>query len=270
MTGLIDLWIQRLHEHGHEPLDIVAWYNWLTFDIIGDLAFGESFQCVEKARYHEWISQLFPVIKISALLQSATALPGGTKFLQMLVSVGEKRSMHMNYTTKKIERRLKEMTDKQDFMSYILKERGDGNEMSIGEMRATSFELILAGSETTANLLSGVTNPLLSNPDVLGRLEGEVRGSFSSESEINITGSNLLSYLSAVLDEALRIYPPVAFGGPRFVPKEGKILDGKYVAAGVSFWCYELQYAYWAKFIGNSLYKPPGYLSQSQKLFHAG
>lgn len=40
----LDLFIQRLKEksdNGAAPLDMVAWYNYTLFDVIGDLAFGE-------------------------------------------------------------------------------------------------------------------------------------------------------------------------------------------------------------------------------------
>lgn len=41
----IDLFIQRLHENcgkGAKAVDLAAWYNYTTFDVIGDLAFGEA------------------------------------------------------------------------------------------------------------------------------------------------------------------------------------------------------------------------------------
>jgi len=44
IKGYIDLLIRRLREHGRDgtvPVDMVAWYNFTTFDVIGDLAFGE-------------------------------------------------------------------------------------------------------------------------------------------------------------------------------------------------------------------------------------
>jgi cytochrome P450 len=40
----VDLLIHRLHENcnnGKTDVDLTAWYNFTTFDIIGDLAFGE-------------------------------------------------------------------------------------------------------------------------------------------------------------------------------------------------------------------------------------
>lgn len=44
IKGYIDLLIRRLREHGEDgkkPVDLAAWYNFTTFDVIGDLAFGE-------------------------------------------------------------------------------------------------------------------------------------------------------------------------------------------------------------------------------------
>lgn len=44
IKGYIDLLIRRLRENGdggRRALDLAAWYNYTTFDVIGDLAFGE-------------------------------------------------------------------------------------------------------------------------------------------------------------------------------------------------------------------------------------
>jgi hypothetical protein len=56
ITGYVDKLISRLHEHtrssGSATLDIVKWYNYTTFDILGDLAFGDSFGCLESDLLH--------------------------------------------------------------------------------------------------------------------------------------------------------------------------------------------------------------------------
>jgi cytochrome P450 len=43
IKGYVDMLIRRLRENGEggKKLDIMAWYNFTTFDVIGDLAFGE-------------------------------------------------------------------------------------------------------------------------------------------------------------------------------------------------------------------------------------
>ncbi|KAF6791999.1 cytochrome p450 [Colletotrichum musicola] len=64
----VDLLIQRLHEKcegGDRALNMVSWYNWTTFDVIGDLAFGEPFGCLESAEYHPWVSVIFDSIHAS-------------------------------------------------------------------------------------------------------------------------------------------------------------------------------------------------------------
>lgn len=100
--------------------------------------------------------------------------------------------------------------------------------------------MIVAGSETTATLLSGVTFYLLSNPQALAKITAEVRNSFKSEAEITITNANSLTYTLAVLNEALRIYPPTASTLPRLIPSHGCQIAGQYIpgntAVGVNQW----------------------------------
>ena len=106
--------------------------------------------------------------------------------------------------------------------------------MDLGTLVANAELLIIGGSETTATLLSGVTYYILRNPDVLNRLVEEVRTTFGSEDDINLVSVGQLTYMLAVLNEGLRIHPPVANGLPRQVPYGGaKILD-QYIPANVS------------------------------------
>ena len=59
----IDLLVERLKEvSAEEPvMDIVRWYNYVTFDIIGHLAFDEPFDCLKNKEYHPWMSMIFNV-----------------------------------------------------------------------------------------------------------------------------------------------------------------------------------------------------------------
>lgn len=52
MTKYFDLLIQRLHENCDQPVNMVHWFDCTTFDIIGDLTFGESFNCLQDAKLH--------------------------------------------------------------------------------------------------------------------------------------------------------------------------------------------------------------------------
>ena len=46
------------------PQDLVKWYTWITFDIIGDLSFGESFNCVAHEETHEWVATLHEAYRL--------------------------------------------------------------------------------------------------------------------------------------------------------------------------------------------------------------
>jgi hypothetical protein len=52
MTKYFDLLIKRLYENYAKPINSVNWYNFTTFDIIGDLTFGEPFGCLENSKMH--------------------------------------------------------------------------------------------------------------------------------------------------------------------------------------------------------------------------
>jgi cytochrome P450 len=101
--------------------------------------------------------------------------------------------------------------------------------MSRDEILATSSTLILGGSDTTATLLAGTVFYLLQNPQANQKLVAEIRSGFADEAEINITTVAKLPYLLATLEEAMRMYPPVALGSPRVVGDEGAVLGGYHV-----------------------------------------
>lgn len=94
--------------------------------------------------------------------------------------------------------------------------------------------LIIAGSETTATTLSGVTYMLLTHPEILQKTMDEVRMGFSSEAEIDLLSVQKLSYMMAVLQETLRMYPPVPATIPRKAQPGGDTICGQYVPENVS------------------------------------
>jgi cytochrome P450 len=92
----------------------------------------------------------------------------------------------------------------------------------------------VAGSETTASFLAGWTNLLMRHRHVYDKLAEEVRSTFSTEAEIRFEILKDLPYMSACINEAMRIFPPVPAGLLRTVPKDGDTIDGTFVPGGVS------------------------------------
>lgn len=118
-------------------------------------------------------------------------------------------------------------------MSYILNADGEKG-MTLEETYTAAQVLIVAGSETSATALCGATYLLLSNPSALARLTTEVRSAFASEADILPQATAALPYLSAVVEEALRLCPPGPGTFPRKVPDGGRVVCGRFVPGGVS------------------------------------
>lgn len=235
-----DLLIQKLHEQvsgpSTEAFDINRWFNFTTFDLIGDLAFGEPFDCLQNKQYHWWVSLMFDAVRLSVYVKLLFYFP----LLKLLLKLPlpryltERRRASFDLSVEKVNRRLHRQTDRPDFMSYILKHNDDEHGMSTAEIEANAATFVLAGSETTAALLSGCTFYLLQNPATYTRLVKEIRTGFERYSDIRLSSIANLRYLNAVLDESLRIYPPIATMLPRLVPEGGAIINGQFVPEGVS------------------------------------
>jgi cytochrome P450 len=78
----VNLLVERLRERVLESLDsqgveidIAPWFQFTTFDIFGDLGFGESFDCLQNSRLHPWISLLFNSVKAASFVAAARFYP---------------------------------------------------------------------------------------------------------------------------------------------------------------------------------------------------
>lgn len=125
----IDLLIQRLHGNcrANNPLNMAAWYNFTTFDIIGDLAFGEPFGCLETSSYHPWVRMIFDVARIGVILQTAGHYPTILNFLWSMVpkSMMKERETHFQFCKEKLERRMNVGEARPDLIQGLLKKQGE-------------------------------------------------------------------------------------------------------------------------------------------------
>ncbi|KAF1834540.1 cytochrome P450 [Decorospora gaudefroyi] len=245
LWGYVDLFVTRLREMAHkgEPANMVSWFNFCTFDIIGDLSFGEPFGCLREGEGSEsahWVVLIYQAIKSGAIEQATRryAKPGSLaqKFLMWCIpkAVRERRFRHLHNSTEKTVKRLQTKTDHRDFIWYILKQREKKNEVSDDEVIMNAALFIVAGSETTATELCGLTNYLLRNPEKFKKLKDEVRGACKTAADINMDVLGSLPYLNACIEEGLRIFPPVPIGLLRTVPAGGALIDGYFVPGNTS------------------------------------
>ncbi|EGU72734.1 hypothetical protein FOXB_16756 [Fusarium oxysporum f. sp. conglutinans Fo5176] len=237
-----ELFVTQLVEKGGpktEGVDVSVVYNWLTFDIIGHLTFGESFDCVKQWKGSEWVTL---ILDFAAQLSLGTVLnrlsvPSFALSVFMPTSFKNSLISHDRVTDKKIDQ-LIQISKAQDGkrkqslqQSYFFTRTIREGEFDPIHLREQAKVMMLAGSETTATFLAGVTYLLLQHPETLMKLQNEIRSAFSSKKDITKESTLKLQYLSGVIEEGLRLFPPAPFGLPRVCPL-GAVIDGCAIPAG--------------------------------------
>ncbi|KAJ5626159.1 hypothetical protein N7510_002468 [Penicillium lagena] len=287
VVGYVDTLINKLRneitKQDSPHLDIKNWMNYTTFDITGDLMFGESFDCLKDSQLHPWIKLIFSSIKALSINGVVHQFPLLSALLDALVphEVKRKAQEHFNLAAQKVDWRLATNMARTDFMSAILQnglsetngQYRDGERiMSRAEIHSNAFmsvlflsfpflsfpflsfpflsfpflssssglltyftaiSLIVAGSETAATLLTGCIYYLSANPAVMSRLVTEIRSAFAKDSDISFRTIASLPYLTAVIEESLRLYPPFVTSLARIVPAGGAMIDDHFVPEGV-------------------------------------
>ena len=235
IMSYVNLLIRGLHENSSKPQDLVAWYNWTTFDVISDLSFGKSFGCLKDQRYHPWVTTILDGINGGVAISAAQRYGLGGLLVKLIPKSMTKKFEEMwDYTSEAVAHRLERGTDRVDFMSHLMRNDKNRTEMTQPAMVSNAVTLVVAGSETTASVLAAVSYYLMVNPEMLRKVTDEVRNSFHSEDEIDCSSVGKLEYMLAVLKEGLRIYPPAPSSIPRMVLGQGDTIDGKFVPPNVS------------------------------------
>ncbi|KAK6222910.1 hypothetical protein LQW54_000721 [Pestalotiopsis sp. IQ-011] len=238
----VDLLVDRLRSQMEQGkvVDMTKWYNYTTFDIIGELAFADPFNSLANSDYHPWVALIFSSIKAGGikmfidhywLLKPLISLAFGSDIRKFV----ESRELAKQKTEKRLAQGVNEK--RKDFMTYILRHNSDGKGMTHDEILVNCLALIVAGSETTATALSGLTFHLAQNPEAYQRLASEIRSTFVSEEDIDMNSTARLPYLQACLEEVLRIYPPAAETPPRISP--GETVGGQFVPKGTYITIYQ-------------------------------
>lgn len=147
-------------------------------------------------QFHRWMKR-FAESTTTGPLALIRALPTARKMRQMFERLAEKRRRQPD------DRLITALVQAQD----------EGDRLDDTELQAMILLLLLAGHDTTSNLIGTATVALLDHPDQLARLRAE---------------PNLID---AAVEELLRFTSPVPCGAPRFTLEDVE-LSGTVLPAG--------------------------------------
>ncbi|EME40285.1 hypothetical protein DOTSEDRAFT_74927 [Dothistroma septosporum NZE10] len=226
-------------------IDFSNWFTYLSFDVIGEVVFGEPFKCLDNDEgATAWARAINDIFQSGAWEQAFGQVVGVQSWLHRMVNkafIPEApkvwRQNHLKQSIDKTMRRLKEgERGHGDIVGHILRNNETKKaRLSETELMLNMVQFISAGSETTASLFTGWIFYILSNPSTHKKVVEEVRSAFSSSEEITWSAVGKLEYLEATVHEALRLVSPAPCNQHRVVsPGPGKIIDGNYVPPGVT------------------------------------
>ena len=224
-----------------DQVDMAKYYGYATLDIVADLTFGESFYGLEGDNEHSWILGFFLGAKFGSVRNSLSRFHPidkvfGWIFLRLTAKY---RAQSWRVATDKISRRL-EMGDlgpsRSDFITPVAGRLDESQQKGVtrSELNTNALAVVIAGCQLTTVALATATYLMMRYPETLKQLVKEVRESFESEADITIPSTLNLPYLGAVINETLRIHHPTPINLPRVVPPEGQMIDGNWIAGGVS------------------------------------
>ncbi|EME49135.1 hypothetical protein DOTSEDRAFT_68006 [Dothistroma septosporum NZE10] len=231
--------LRKLTERVGQPTDMLKYYNCTTFDIMGDLSFNESLNMLEDGEYSSWVKAIFLGVKSASHLR-AVKMSGSLgqyivdEWLYNSAVVRRKQAEHWNHSKDRVDRRLEKVPDRPDLWSKILVKSSGPDGLTLEEHRGMASLFMLAGTETTATALSGVTYYLLRNPEYMRKLTNEIRAAHASFDDVTLESIQKLRYLQAVLQEGLRMYPPVPTHLGRRTPAGGATICGYAIPASTS------------------------------------
>lgn len=143
-------------------------------------------------------------IKKQPWLRAVYLLILGSKLKEMAATSAKYSAMARQKATRRLE--LGDSLKRQDFFSHLIRKK----EVTVGYLMGNAQTLIVAGSETTATALTSTTFWLLKHPDRLATLQHEIRSKFTEPGEITGDSTAECHYLHGVIEESLRLSPPVS------------------------------------------------------------
>lgn len=92
-------------------------------------------------------------------------------------------------------------------------------------------------SDTTATTLTSLFFYLAQKPEHVSLLREELASHVAGNKGMPHQGLQYLEHLSAVINETLRLHPPVGTALQRLTPPEGLYIEDTYIPGRTTVWC---------------------------------
>jgi cytochrome P450 / NADPH-cytochrome P450 reductase len=211
---LVKKW-ERLN--ADDDIDVVHDMTALTLDTIGLCGFDYRFNSFYRRDYHPFVESL---VRSLETIMMTRGLPFENVWMQKRRRDLAADVAFMNRMVDEIvaeRRRAAEAADQKDMLAAMMTgvDRVSGTQLDDVNIRYQINTFLIAGHETTSGLLSYTLYALLKHPDVLKKAYDEVDRVLGPDVNAKPTFQQVtqLTYITQILKEALRLWPPApAYG----------------------------------------------------------
>jgi cytochrome P450/NADPH-cytochrome P450 reductase len=214
-----------------DEIDVVHDMTALTLDTIGLCGFDYRFNSFYREDYHPFVESL---VRSLETIMMTRGLP-----LEGLWMRNRKRDLaadaaFMNKMVDEIIAERRKNADataaKKDMLNAMMTgvDRASGEQLDDVNIRYQINTFLIAGHETTSGLLSCAIYALLKYPEVLKKAYEEVDRVLGPDTDAKPTYQQVtqLTYITQILKEALRLWPPAPIYG--IAPLQDEVIGGKY------------------------------------------
>jgi hypothetical protein len=124
--AFVDLLMNRLRERASgdtEAVDLNRWFNFATFDIIGQLTFGSDFGNLKMGTWHPWVRSSAENNKTVGFIAAANGAGFGPLIKWCLRSGLLPRQDYLKELDEKVRRRIEHPGEHPDFIDGLLREK---------------------------------------------------------------------------------------------------------------------------------------------------
>ncbi|KAG5726032.1 Cytochrome P450 67 [Termitomyces sp. T112] len=226
--------IARLGSLAPFPVDLSMWLSLFSLDFMGDMAFGQGFNLLQMGCDSNKLQKMFEngFIPISIVCQIPWAWP----IIQRLPFLAKNILRLRKFAIDHGKARLAKGHETKDLWYHLSDEASlEKQRPTVQDIVADSTLAMIAGSDTTATGLSNLFYFLLCHPHCLKRVRDEIDDVYPKEEcPSSLAKHSQLPYLTACINECLRLLPPALSSGPREVlaGEGGRLFGGRFIPEG--------------------------------------
>ncbi|KAJ5334997.1 hypothetical protein N7452_007400 [Penicillium brevicompactum] len=227
-----------------KPFDLGDWLQYFAFDSMGTLTFSRRYGFLEQGRdMHGILQEIWNFMTRVAVMGQIPwfdEIWNKNSFITLFkrpTGFGVLKVVDNFISQRVSSRENDEKADEKDMLSQFLDiQASNPHSIMPWAPRAWTFSNVMAGSDSTANVMRTMMYNLLVDRDTLKSLRAELleaeNSNGLSRSLPSWDGVRSLPYLDACVLEALRLHPPFCLPFERVVPEGGITVCETYLPAG--------------------------------------